>query len=94
MQRRQRRPEQCWRQTNCGRAERMSAFSRRLTAWTRRFFLELAGLRKHVSKGRVGVVSGVLNKSTLLTQEVCRNLPHVTLCLLGKFKGETGIDRT
>ncbi len=34
----------------------------------------------------------VLNKSTLLTKEACRNLPHVTVCLLGKFKGETGID--
>ena len=41
----------------------------------------------------VGVVPAVLNKSTLLTEEACRNLPHVTLCLLGnKFKGETGID--
>ena len=56
------------------------------------FFLELAGLRKHLAKGRVGVVPAVLNKSTLLTEEVCRNLPHVTLCLLGKFKGKTGID--
>ncbi len=56
------------------------------------FFLELAGLRKHLSKGRVGVVPAVLNKSTLLTKEVCRNLPHVRLCLLSKFKGETGID--
>ena len=34
----------------------------------------------------------VLNKSTLLTKEACRNLPHVMVCLLGKFKGETGID--
>jgi len=56
------------------------------------FFLELAGLRKHLSKGRVGVVHTVLKKSTLLTEEVCRNLPHATLCLLGKFKGKTGID--
>ncbi len=60
------------------------------------FFLELAGLRKHLAKGRVkgrvGDVPVALNKSTLLTEEVCRNLPHVTLCLLGKFKGETGIN--
>ena len=40
----------------------------------------------------MGAILVVLNKSTLLTEEVCRNLPHVTLCLLGKFKGETGID--
>ncbi len=56
------------------------------------FFLELAGLWKHLTKGRVGFVPAVLNKSTLLTEEVCRNLPHVTLCLLGKFKGESRID--
>ena len=56
------------------------------------FFLDLAGLRKHLAKGRGGVVPAALNKSTLLTEEVCKNLPHVTLCLLGKFKGETGID--
>ena len=31
-----------------------------------------------------------LDKSTLLTEEMCRNFPHVTICLLGKFKGETG----
>ena len=23
---------------------------------------------------------------------MCTNLPHVTICLLGKFKGETGVD--
>ena len=52
------------------------------------FFL----LRKHLSKGRVGVAPAVLNESTLLTKEACRNLPHVMMCLLGKFKGETGTD--
>jgi hypothetical protein len=55
-------------------------------------FLELAGLRKHLSKGRIGVVPVVLNKSTVLTEEPCRNLPHVTVYLLGKFKGKAGID--
>jgi hypothetical protein len=33
-----------------------------------------------------------LNKSTLLTEEACKKLPHVTVCLLRKFKGETGTD--
>ncbi len=33
-----------------------------------------------------------LNKSMLLTKVVCRNLPQVTVCLLGKFKGETDSD--
>jgi hypothetical protein len=54
------------------------------------FNLELAGLWKHLDKGRLGAVPFPLNKSTLLTEEVCRNLPHVTVCLMGKFKGETG----
>jgi hypothetical protein len=40
----------------------------------------------------MGIVPAVLNKSTLLTKEACRNLPHMTVCLLGKFKGKTGID--
>ncbi len=57
-----------------------------------RFYVELAGLRKHMSKGRLGVVPPGLNKSTLLTEEACKNLPHVTVCLLGKFKGVTGTD--
>ena len=56
------------------------------------FFLELAGLRKHVLKGRSGEISSGLNKSTLLSEEQCRKLPYITLCLLGKFKGETGTD--
>jgi hypothetical protein len=47
------------------------------------FFLDLAGLRKHLLKGRMGAIPVVLNKSTLLTKEACRNLPHVTVCLLG-----------
>ena len=64
----------------------------RLAAWARGVFLELAKLQKHLSKGMIGVVPIVLNKSTLLTKEACRNLPHVTVCLLGKFKGKTGID--
>ncbi len=33
-----------------------------------------------------------LDKSTILTKEMCRNLPHVTICVLGKFKGEMGTD--
>jgi hypothetical protein len=56
------------------------------------FYLELARLRKHLSKGKMGIVPAGMNKSTLLTKEACRNLPHVTVCLLGKFKGKTGID--
>ena len=52
------------------------------------FFLDLAGLHKHLLKGRMGAIPVVLNKSTLLTEEACRNLPHVMVCLLGgKMQG-------
>ncbi len=50
--------------------------------------MELVGFQKHVSKSRLGVVSPGLNKSILLTEEACKNLPHMTVCRLGKFKGE------
>jgi hypothetical protein len=49
-------------------------------------------MRKHLHKGRFGEVLVGLDKSTVLTEEVCRKLPHVTICLLGKFKGKTGVD--
>jgi hypothetical protein len=56
------------------------------------FHLKLAGLQKHFEKGRTGLVPFGLDKSTILTEEMCRNLPHVTICLLGKFKAKTGTD--
>ena len=31
-----------------------------------------------------------MNKSTVLSEKQCRELPHVAICLLGKFKGEGG----
>jgi hypothetical protein len=54
-------------------------------------YLDLAGMQKHISKGKDGIPVG-LNRSTVLTEEVCLQLPHVTICLLGKFKGKTGVD--
>jgi hypothetical protein len=56
------------------------------------FYLDLAGMRKHLSKGRIGTILVGLNKTTVLTEEVGLELPHVTICLLGKFKGEMGVD--
>jgi hypothetical protein len=56
------------------------------------FYLDRAGMRKHVEKGRTGVIPAGLNKSTVLKEEDCLHLPHVTICLLGKFKGEMGVD--
>ncbi len=52
----------------------------------------LAGVHKHLAKGRVGTIPAGLNKSTVLMEEVCLKLPHITICLLGIFKGETGMD--
>ena len=58
------------------------------------FYVELAGLRQHLSQGRTGSVPVALEitKDTVLTEEVCVNLPHVTVALLGHFKGETQYD--
>jgi hypothetical protein len=56
------------------------------------FFMELAGLCNHLVKGRVGTVPENLNKNTVLSEEMCRDLPHVTMSLLGNFKGETGMN--
>jgi len=56
------------------------------------FYLDLAGMRKHVNKGRFGEIPPGLTKNTVLKEEDCLRLPHVTICLLGKFKGETGVD--
>ena len=56
------------------------------------FYLDLSGVRKHLHKGRTGVIPPSINRHTVLTEEACRCLPHVTICLLGKFKGETGTD--
>ena len=53
-------------------------------------FLDLASTRKYISKGRHGEVPrGVLTKK-ILTEQECSNLPEVCICLVGKFKGETG----
>jgi hypothetical protein len=56
------------------------------------FYLDLAGIWKHIDKGRMGIIPAGLDKHTVLSEETCRNLPHVTICLLGKFKAEMGVD--
>ena len=56
------------------------------------FYTELAGLKRFIDVGKEGVIPPRLNKSTILTEEQCMALPHVVLPLLGKFKGEIGID--
>ena len=58
------------------------------------FYVELAGLRNHLKKGKYGTIPAdlAITKELILTEEVCANLPHVTLTLLGHFKGETRVD--
>ncbi len=56
------------------------------------FYLDLAGLWSHLSRGKDGHILVGLNKSSVLMEEMCRDLPHVMVCLLGKFKRETGAD--
>jgi hypothetical protein len=56
------------------------------------FYLDLAGVCRHLHKSKVGVIPIGIDKITTLTEEACLKLPHVAICLLGKFKGETGID--
>ena len=58
------------------------------------FYVELAGLRNHIKKGKFGTIPAglAITKELILTEEVCVNLPHVTLALLGHFKGETKVD--
>ena len=50
------------------------------------FYVDLAGLCKNLTRGREGVMpTNPMKKGTVLD-----NAPHVVLCLMGKFKGETG----
>lgn len=58
------------------------------------FYVQLAGLRSHLNKGRTGKIPAglVITKEVVLMEEVCVDLPHVTVALLGHFKGETKVD--
>jgi hypothetical protein len=58
------------------------------------FYVELAGLRQHLNKGKAGSIPPGLSvtKEVVLSEEVCAHLPHVTVALLGHFKGETKVD--
>ena len=58
------------------------------------FYLELAGLRKYLSKGKNGSIpiGLIITKEAVLSEALCSRLPHVTVALLGHFKGETKAD--
>ena len=57
------------------------------------FFMDLEGLLRHIGKGKNGSLPAEgITKSTLRSEDTCEALPHVVVCLLGKFKGRTGFD--
>ena len=52
----------------------------------------LAGLRANIDSGHNVVIPQGLTKATILSEEACKKLPHVAMCLLEKFKVEGGIN--
>ena len=54
------------------------------------FMADLAGLIRHIDRGRNGVVPEELKED--FQEEVAEALPHVVVSLLGRVKGETGED--
>lgn len=57
------------------------------------FYLDLGALRANIHKGKDGIIPPGIKTNTILTEAVCRNLPHVAIPLLGKFKAEGGISQ-
>lgn len=54
------------------------------------YYLDLAATLKHLDKGRHGTMPRNVMRKSFASEEECFNLPEVCICLLGKFKGETG----
>ena len=52
------------------------------------FYLDLGTLRANIHKGRDGTVPKGIRTNIILTEQMCRNLPHVSIPLLGKFKAQ------
>ena len=50
--------------------------------------VDLAGLRRHIDKGK----GGSMSTNPLKTRVDLTRAPHVFITYIGKFKGETGID--
>lgn len=55
------------------------------------FYADLAGIRQHLHLGKEGEVPAKLTHNKILSEDELNRLPHVTITLLGKFKGEGGI---
>jgi hypothetical protein len=54
------------------------------------FYLVIAATRAHLQDGNQGVSPKQFKQNQLLTEQEVNNLPSVWVCLIGKFKGETG----
>jgi hypothetical protein len=54
------------------------------------FYLDIAATQKHLPKGKHGRLPRNALKRKVFTEAEAKNLPEVCICLLGKFKGETG----
>lgn len=57
------------------------------------YYTDLAGLRAHLHKGKDGELPRNITKNSILSEKQCKKLPHVSVCLLGNFKGEGGINQ-
>jgi hypothetical protein len=54
------------------------------------FYLDIAATRSHLNDCRHGKIPNKFKRNQLLTEAEVMKLPSVCICLVGKFKGETG----
>jgi hypothetical protein len=53
-------------------------------------YLDIAATKAHIGDGKDGVVPEKFSKKRILSEDEIMALPSVCICLIGKFKGETG----
>eukprot|EP00804_Cyclotella_cryptica_P009196 CCRYP_003235-RA/>CCRYP_003235-RA protein AED:0.41 eAED:0.41 QI:0/0/0/1/0/0/2/0/290 len=54
------------------------------------FYLDIAATKRYLNVGRTGAIPSGTVKKKIFTEAESRALHRVCICLLGKFKGETG----
>jgi hypothetical protein len=54
------------------------------------FYLDIAATKAHLEDGKQGVLPEKFSKQRILSEDEVLALPTVCICLMGKFKGETG----
>ena len=52
--------------------------------------MDIVATRRHFNEGEDGIVPARALMNRLMMEKEVRELPRVCICLLGKFKGETG----